>query len=867
MKKRLITGILAVLLLVSLLPIPAFAALDDYVTSITGKSSGYAMVNVGTGQAYGPKFGNFTVKSEHGSPSWEFQVSAFHANQNMTSPCTSAPKTGSTYYFTIQSDYTMIVNYEKLKPSNITLTMDGVTCTVLKVDVSSKQEGSFKSTAVKITCSAKITAQPITSLTIKDYTAPKVGSAKDGKITADNCNVYVNWYAYDKTSNKWNLHYGNVTATDWLQATLQIIPKSGYYFADGGRNVFSASYLYDTGFGVTKHSTNEIMMHTPEYQMETVTRLDMKFTSVDMDSSDSCYYLNGGSITRLDTNTGKKYTLSLSRGTLYSDEEFSKNLKREPKEGNTYYLRTIVTVPEADRQLSLKELDSASELSVTLEGYKAELVQATVDGYSYGHKLRAYWKLTKLIPTFTVSFDANGGSGTMASVEIEEGTQYTLPACTFTPPAGMVFDVWQVGGREREPGYELRVNESVTITALWKDEPVTIPTGLEPISVYYHNADGREVQLLKSTDSKREITIYLDELSQSVSGGLVHFVTYTDPPAEKEGLVSFSSSNTGIYSRFSYQHNDYDDSDEVLILFNKEGKTIITAKLANGTKQTVTVNVKASKGYKVSFNAGSGSGTMNPVTVENGTYTLPANRFEAPEGKQFKAWKVNGSEKQPGSKITVTADITVTAVWEDMPEDRFTVKFDADGGKGTMRNVTQTGDNKYTLPECKFTAPDGKMFKAWFYDGKEWQPGDEIGLQGDVNTVKALWVDLPMDHICDTEKVAKVKPTETEPGKEAYYVCTGCGNAYEDKAATKLIEDLESWGIIAPLGGESEGTEGTEDTEPVQTKPQKGPGQFSGGDNKEESAGMPWWIVVLICLVCAGGGLVVTLLILKKKKA
>ena len=40
MKKRLITGILAVLLLVSLLPITAFAALDDYVTSITGKSSG-----------------------------------------------------------------------------------------------------------------------------------------------------------------------------------------------------------------------------------------------------------------------------------------------------------------------------------------------------------------------------------------------------------------------------------------------------------------------------------------------------------------------------------------------------------------------------------------------------------------------------------------------------------------------------------------------------------------------------------------------------------------------------------------------------------------------------------------------------------
>jgi len=800
MKKRLITGILAVLLLVSLLPITAFAVLDDYVTSITGKSSGYAMVNVGTGQAYGPKFGKFTVKSEHSNLNWEFLVSAFHANQNMTSPCTSAPKTGSTYYFTIQSDYTMVVNYEKLKTSNITLTMDGVTCTVLKVDVSSKQEGSLKSTAVKITCSAKITAQPITSLTIKDYTAPKVGSATDGNITADNCNVYINWYGYDKTANKWNLHYGNVTATDWLEGRLQIIPKSGYYFADGGRNVFSASYLYGIDFGVISHSTNEIMMHTPEYQMETVTRLDMKFTSVDMDSSDSCYYLNGGSITRLDTNTGKKYTLSLSRGTLYSDEEFSKNLKKEPKEGNTYYLRTIVTVPEADRQLSLKELDSAGELSVTLEGYKAELVRATVDGYSYGHKLRAYWKLTKLIPTFTVSFAANGGSGTMASVEIEEGTKYTLPTCTFTPPAGKKFKAWLVSDRERAVGYELRVNEPVTIKAVWEDLPVTTPTKLSPLYVYYNDADARTVVLLKSTATKREVTVDLADLKDSVSGGLVHFVTNATPKSEEEGLVTFSSSNTGIYSRFSYQKLNTEYTDEVLILFTKTGTTTITAKLPNGTKETVKV----------------------------------------------------------------------TVVDSSVREDTFTVKFDANGGKGTMRDVTFSGDNKYTLPNCTFTAPKGKMFDGWSYDGEKWMPGDKIGMQGDVNTVKALWVDLPKDHICDTEKVAKVKPTETEPGKKAYYVCTGCGNAYEDKAATKLIEDLESWGIIAPLGGEpeeTEGTEGTEGTEPVQTKPQKGPGQFSGGDNKEESAGMPWWIVVLICLVCAGGGLVVTLLILKKKKA
>ena len=68
--------------------------------------------------------------------------------------------------------------------------------------------------------------------------------------------------------------------------------------------------------------------------------------------------------------------------------------------------------------------------------------------------------------------------------------------------------------------------------------------------------------------------------------------------------------------------------------------------------------------YKVSFVANGGTGTMADVTDVSGEYTLPANGFTAPSGKQFKAWSVNGVEKAVGDKITVTADTVVTAVWE-----------------------------------------------------------------------------------------------------------------------------------------------------------------------------------------------------------
>ena len=72
-------------------------------------------------------------------------------------------------------------------------------------------------------------------------------------------------------------------------------------------------------------------------------------------------------------------------------------------------------------------------------------------------------------------------------------------------------------------------------------------------------------------------------------------------------------------------------------------------------------------GYTVSFDANGGTGTMAAVTGVSGTYTLPENGFTAPEGKQFKAWSVGGNEKAARDKITVTANITATAVWENIP--------------------------------------------------------------------------------------------------------------------------------------------------------------------------------------------------------
>ena len=78
---------------------------------------------------------------------------------------------------------------------------------------------------------------------------------------------------------------------------------------------------------------------------------------------------------------------------------------------------------------------------------------------------------------------------------------------------------------------------------------------------------------------------------------------------------------------------------------------------------------------------------MADVTGISGKYTLPANGFTAPAGKQFKAWSVGGVEKAAGDKITVTANTTVTAVWEDIPVVTYTVSGSATSFGSDTDNV------------------------------------------------------------------------------------------------------------------------------------------------------------------------------------
>ena len=79
-----------------------------------------------------------------------------------------------------------------------------------------------------------------------------------------------------------------------------------------------------------------------------------------------------------------------------------------------------------------------------------------------------------------------------------------------------------------------------------------------------------------------------------------------------------------------------------------------------------------------------------------------------------------------------------------------TVDFDSNGGKGEMEPVVAAWGGTITLPECAFTAPNGKEFDKW----DAGTPGEEIEVKADL-TVQAIWKEKPLT------LTANVDPTQT----------------------------------------------------------------------------------------------------------
>ena len=293
-----------------------------------------------------------------------------------------------------------------------------------------------------------------------------------------------------------------------------------------------------------------------------------------------------------------------------------------------------------------------------------------------------------------ITFNAGGGSGSMESKTVKEGTNYILPACGFTAPTDQEFKAWEIGGTEYKVGDSYTVKGDTEIKALWKDSVIPPTTYTVTIS---NDGNGSGTASPSAAVVGTEITLtatpntgYRFKEWEVISGG----VAITN-------------------NKFTMP----DGNVEVKAIFEKDAPPA-------PTEYTVTVT-----------SGGNGTASVSHAKAVVGTeITLTA----MPDtGYRFKEWEIiSGGVAITNNKFTMPdGNVEVKAIFEkDAPPapTEYTVTVTS-GGNGTASashakavvsteiTLTVTPDTGYRFKEWeiisggvaitnnKFTMPDGNV--------------------------------------------------------------------------------------------------------------------------------------------------------------
>ena len=140
------------------------------------------------------------------------------------------------------------------------------------------------------------------------------------------------------------------------------------------------------------------------------------------------------------------------------------------------------------------------------------------------------------------------------------------------------------------------------------------------------------------------------------------------------------------------------------------------------------------------------------TTNATGNGTLVTLKFEvkstAAAGNYTIGFLVADAVNRDEVRVALTTQAGTVSV--KIPVTTYTVRFNANGGTGTMADVTGVPAGAYTLPANGFTAPAGKQFKGWSTGASGAViEGTTYNVTGDV-TLYAIWEDKPHTHTYST---------------------------------------------------------------------------------------------------------------------
>ncbi len=399
------------------------------------------------------------------------------------------------------------------------------------------------------------------------------------------------------------------------------------------------------------------------------------------------------------------------------------------------------------------------------------------------------------IPKYTLTFDANGGSGAMSGTTILATTRYVLPECTFTAPSNKTFKAWSVGGEEKQPGDKITVSANTTVTAVWQDlvKYDLWVGGVQVSNANASNITGEGITGAVSYDSTTKTLT----LNNATITGAREFSIFDDVSGiyGKETLkINLIGNNTITGSdNGGSSYGIYIDGNGNLTFTGTGSLTVSAADLSENNWSvavfadgsitveescTITAYCGTNAWVASAFNSYAGS---NKYNLPNATGILVAGNKNAPEATNF---EVCNGDPDRFQYLRIAPGYTVT--------------LNKDGGTINSGNVTcYFVDTGATLPTEVTKA--NSIFGGW-YDNAECTGTAITEIPVGSTGEKEYWAKWTATHTCRIEPVEKIWPDCENGGKEAYYKCEGCGKFFEDANGTTEIANIATWGNLPKNG-------------------------------------------------------------------
>ena len=298
----------------------------------------------------------------------------------------------------------------------------------------------------------------------------------------------------------------------------------------------------------------------------------------------------------------------------------------------------------------------------------------------------------------TITFNGNGGSGSMEPVTVKAETNYILPECGFTAPADQEFKAWEIGGTEYKVGDSYTVNGDIEIKALWKNSVITPSTYTVTVS---NDGNGTGAATPSTAAAGAEIT-----LSAMPKEGY-HF---------KEWQV-ISGGVTIKNNKFTMPDNNV----EVKAIFEEDtppAPTEHTVTVTSGGNGTASASpAKAAAGAEITLSAAPDKGYhLKEWQVMRGNVTIKDDKFTMPDNNvEVKAIFEEDTPPAPTEHtVTVTSGGNGTASASP-----------AKAVAGAEITLSATPDRGYHLKEWQVESPAGLVIT----NNKFTMPGTNVAIK------------------------------------------------------------------------------------------------------------------------------------------